>query len=363
MRSPRETPTGGRRAGANAAARPVGRALRLETVHRLSPALQARVDAVEQAAQAADGGVPAFGEHKWLRLVRGDDHCAALLLWRQEELVAAAHSDAYHTPAPDRPCHLNAELVVHPAHRRRGFGTLLLHGVLALAREEGAGELHLWSYGDLAGARNLAERVGCTPERVLLQMDVPAERLPRPPAVPAGVRLRAFEPHRDAYAWLALHNRVFADHPEQGAWDAGDLQARLEQPWFAGRDLLLAEDEASGAMLGFCWVKLPPARAARPAPALGRGAGQAPATTAAPGEIYIVGVDPAARGRGLGRFLVVAGLAHVRAAGRPGATLYVEADNAPAIRLYQQLGFTTRWQHVCYRRPLTCPPRTGSTAG
>lgn len=339
--SPRQAPTGGRRAGPSAVARPVGRALRLETVHQLSPELQARVDGVEQAAQAADGGVPAFGEHKWLRLVRGDDHCAALLLWCQDELVAAAHCDAYHTPAPDRPCHLNAELVVHPAHRRRGFGTLLLHGVLALAREEGAGELHLWSYGNLPGARNLAERVGCTPERVLLQMAVPAVQLPPPPATPGGVRLRAFEPRRDAYAWLALHNRVFADHPEQGAWDAGDLQARLEQPWFAGRDLLLAEDDATGAMLGFCWVKLPP-------------------DGAEPGEIYIAGVDPTARGRGLGRFLVEAGLAHIRAAGRPGATLYVEADNAPAIRLYQQLGFATRWQHVCYRRALTCPPRAGT---
>ncbi len=71
-----------------------------------------------------------------------------------------------------------------------------------------------------------------------------------------------------------------------------------------------------------------------------------------PGEIYIVGVDPSARGRGLGRILTQAGLAHLRAAGRPGAILYVEAENQPALKLYRQLGFRRRFQHVCNGKAL-----------
>lgn len=322
--------------GKRASAPTAGEPLRLETVHHLTPALHARVDRTAAAAEEADGMAP-FGEHKWLRLVRGDDRCAALLLWRGGELVAAAHTDAYHTTAPQHPCRLSAEMVVHPTHRGRGFGRLLLQGILALAHEEGANELHLWSYGHLPVARRLAEAIGCRPERTLLRLRLQAERLPEPPVLPPDLRLRPFEPSRDAYAWLALHNRVFAAHPEQGNWDAADLQARLEQPWFDPRDLLLAEEPRTGRLVGFCWVKLP-------------------IDPAQPGEIYIVGVDPARRGTGLGRLLTQAGLAHIRAEGRPGAALYVEADNTPAIRLYRQLGFEQEAEHVCYAKTLTRAP-------
>ena len=57
----------------------------------------------------------------------------------------------------------------------------------------------------------------------------------------------------------------------------------------------------------------------------------------------MVGVDPGERGTGLGRALTLVGLQHLRHLGLPDAMLYVDADNAAAIRLYQALGFT-RWE-------------------
>jgi hypothetical protein len=33
-------------------------------------------------------------------------------------------------------------------------------------------------------------------------------------------------------------------------------------------------------------------------------------------------------------------------------TLFVEADNAPALKLYRTLGFSTRHTHRCYTVPL-----------
>lgn len=282
----------------------------------------------------ADGGVAPFGEHKWLRLVRGDDRCTALVLRQGASIVGAAHCDAYHTQAPSRPCRLTAEVVVHPSHRGRGLGTRLLGGVWSLAQEEGADELHVWAYGNLPAARRLAEQIGATSVRVLLQLLLPAERLPATPEAPGDVRLRGFGLLRDADPWLALHNRVFAGHPEQGQWHATDLRARLEQPWFNPEDVVLAEDAESRRLLGFCWVKLPHDKAL-------------------PGEIYIIGVDPDVRGRGLGRLLTQAGLARIGARGRPAAMLFVEADNAPAVALYAELGFERQWEHVCYARSVT----------
>jgi ribosomal protein S18 acetylase RimI-like enzyme len=54
-----------------------------------------------------------------------------------------------------------------------------------------------------------------------------------------------------------------------------------------------------------------------------------------------LGVEATWRGRGIGRALVTALAARARAAGIEGLSLSVDAKNAPAVALYQSLGFRT----------------------
>jgi mycothiol synthase len=62
------------------------------------------------------------------------------------------------------------------------------------------------------------------------------------------------------------------------------------------------------------------------------------------GEVYVVGVDPAAQGRSLGATLTLVGLHHLAErlsnSAQPTVMLYVEADNSAAVKTYERLGFT-----------------------
>lgn len=67
-------------------------------------------------------------------------------------------------------------------------------------------------------------------------------------------------------------------------------------------------------------------------------------------EVAYLGLAPAARGRGLGRELMLRVLAEARAAGRGRVALAADERNAPARRLYESLGFEEVGREQMYLR-------------
>lgn len=202
---------------------------------------------------------------------------------------------------------------------------LLVSAVVRAVDEAGGGEIDWWVFDPGADIASSAAANGFAFDRDLLQMrrDLPAERR-------SAVDTRSFVAGQDEAAWLAVNNRAFAGHAEQGGWTPDTVRQRMDQPWFDPDGLRLHERD--GRLAAFCWTKFHdgPQRV---------------------GEIYVIGVDPDFQGLGLGRELTLAGLDHMVDAGIERALLYVDGANVAARALYERLGFAVERTDRAFRRP------------
>lgn len=224
------------------------------------------------------------------------------------------------------------EVVVHPNYRYQGAAVRLIS---TLQESRGLSGLQAWAHGSHVAAAQLATRYGFAPVRELWKMRLTDDAAGLPDVgLPAGVTLRSFTPGQDEDAWLAANSAAFAHHPEQGSMTRQDLEARMAEDWFDPAGFLLAVD-AEDRLLGFHWTKVHPRHGSHPAI----------------GEVYAVGVTPAARGMGLGKALTVAGIRYLQGLGLHAVMLYTDADNTAAVSLYRGLGFT-RWDMDVMYGPL-----------
>lgn len=277
---------------------------------------------LNEAALLALGAEDAQVEHWLVHAEPGDEDGAVLVGYAQVTRLPAPAADDPGAPTT------TAQLMVHPAHRRRGIGSALLASVRARHRELGGDEtaLGFWAFGRLPAATELARQHGLDVVRELLMMGRDLNAAPLTDEAPPsdGIRLRTWRPGVDEQAWLDLNARAFAHHPEQGRMSRADLDARTSEPWFRPEDFLVAERD--GRLVGYHWTK----------------------SEDGVGEVYVIGVDPEVAGSGLGRTLLTAGLRHLSSLGHTRVVLYVEADQQRVVRMYHAAHFVTLHRDVLY---------------
>ena len=133
--------------------------------------------------------------------------------------------------------------------------------------------------------------------------------------------IRTFNPAADKDLWLALNNKIFTNHPDQGNWALADLENRMAENWFDPAGFFLATK--GNEIVGFVWTKIH----------------QDLVNQDPVGELYVVGVDPNHAHQGIGRAVSVAAINYLIEKGLKRSMLYVDADNEKGLGLYTSLGF------------------------
>jgi len=301
----------------------------LQHLNHLSRSQQESVLALIKAAHDFDG-TPAIAEHVLLHLRHGGDKSDShLVIEENKGVIAYAHLDTTDLVAGP-----SVEAVVHPQHRGKGLGALILKEAIKICGDK----TRIWSHGDLPAAKAIASSLSLERLWSNLLMSKPLGEIQ---PVTSKYPIRTFISGLDNQAFLYLNNKVFADYPDQGGWSEDDLKVRVNESWFDDKGFFVAEDK--GELIGFCWTKIHGAHTHS------HNGSDDDHGHEALGEIYVLAVNPDYKGQGVGRDLTITGLNYLKYQGLNNVMLYVGVENKPAFKLYKSLGFNEFGSDVMYR--------------
>ena len=220
-----------------------------------------------------------------------------------------------------------ALVTVPPAHEGRGVGTALREAAEARAIERGEALVRQFVPTSNEPARTHLLGAGYWPAYCYFRMRMELAEAPPPPA---DVTVRPFSRGADDAPVHALVEEAMAGVPGSEprsleSWQAAKVDKQGWDP-----SLWLLHEDADGlAAVVLCerWEE-------------------------GVGYVDYLAVAPRVRGRGLGRALLLHGLARLRAAGLTVAELSVQGENASATRLYESVGMRPVWSIERWEKPL-----------
>jgi len=293
-----------------------------------TPADSAAIRGILEAAEPYD------------RLARVDSHGVGL--WRDPETwsdVVVAEMD--HAVVgygallwPTGPAARAAEVVVHPAWRRRNIGRQLALRLQGMPGSPAPALQGIYSSHVPAAAAFVAA-MGCeTLGRWRFMLADPPPSLGAV-ALPEGYRLRHPVIGRDESAFVDIFSAAFKGHRFMEPPTLHQIRQRWRSPEFDPRSCILAD--CAGQIIGMSSV--------RPT-SVYRGDRLVKA-----GYIWVIGTHADHRNRGIARAMLGESVNFMRDQGWEIASLDVDELNRPAQRLYRALGFAPVYDRVWWRLP------------
>ncbi|MFC1941000.1 GNAT family N-acetyltransferase [Chloroflexota bacterium] len=224
---------------------------------------------------------------------------------------------------------------VHPEHRKKGLASKLLNYAARRAKELGAKVAHVNIAENNIVAKNMLARLGfeCIRHFLELRLDMANARWQDIDQTALGCRyLKRSEEDK----LTQIQNLSFA-----GTWGYNpntveEITYRINLSNCSPDDVVLVCDRDK--VIGYCWTTVNYVRGTE--------------ISGRKGRIFMLGVDPNYRGRGVGKRVLLAGLAYLKSRGIDVVGLTVDSENEAACALYQAIGFEIRTRNLWYEKVL-----------
>ena len=221
---------------------------------------------------------------------------------------------------------------IRPEHRRRGLATRLLGCAINRAKELGAKVAHVNIMEDNVIAQRVLSRLGFNLVRRFLEL-----RLDIADVHWSGINQAALEcrylQRGEEDKLTQIQNRAFAGDWGYNPNTVEEIIYRANLSTCSPEDIVLIYE--GDKVIGYCWTGV---------------TYEGGATSKRKGQISMLGVGPDYRGKGIGKKLLLAGLARLKSKGLQVAELGTDCENKIARALYKSVGFKVWRRSYCYEK-------------
>jgi len=221
---------------------------------------------------------------------------------------------------------------IRPEHRRRGLATRLLGCAINRAKELGIRVTHVNIVEDNVVARRMLSRLGFKCVRRFLELRLDITDVHWPDTNQAALEC-CYLQRGEEDKLTQIQNRAFA-----GTWGYNpntveEISYRTNLSTCSPGDIVLIYE--GDKVIGYCWTGV---------------ACEGGATSERKGQIFMLGVDPDYRGKGIGKRVLLAGLTRLKSKSLQVAELTVDSENKTACTLYKSIGFKVRTSSLWYEK-------------
>lgn len=226
------------------------------------------------------------------------------------------------------------DCLLHPEHRQQGLATKLLDYAMRRARELKAKVAHVNVMEDNKLAGDVLSRLDFKVVRLFLELRLRLDDFYHPTIISDTDSYHQLR-HGEEDKLTRLQNRCFT-----GTWGYNpntpeEIVQRLKLSQSSPDDVVLIYD--SNKPVGYCWSIA---------------CQDEEDTVEKIWRIYMLGVDPDYRGKGIGRKVLLAGLSYLKNKGIQIAELTVDSENKAACSLYYSAGFNIWTRSLWYEKSI-----------
>ncbi len=227
------------------------------------------------------------------------------------------------------------DCLIHPLHRRKGVATELIRHAIRRAREADCKVVQVYIPQINLPARNLASRLDFKYIRRFYGLKLDPQKIRLPDVEPSGYVIRSLEAD-EASKLTHIQNRAFADSWGFNPNTPAEIAYRINLSSCSPENIMMAY--LNHQPIGYCWTRIMME--------------ENPEADEMKGEIHMLGVDPDFRKKGIGRNILLAGLADLKKKGVTIVELTADGEEQVALVLYESVGFKVCSRAEWYEKTL-----------